>query len=522
MKPMTNETEPAASSSRRSARFPLVWKISLLVGLTLAISAAVIGWVQGSYFGSVLEREGRSRAKAIATTLASALVEMPDSAVASTVQAVKKDAGVAYIEVVSANGSIIAHTFEGRAPTQDVAQLREGEKVNEVVLDGVTYLDVPATVLNQTLVHVGLDPAVIRARLHEAQLRLLWVTALAVLAALGVAYAVVRRIIDPLRRLTEVATRVVIDGDLTQKVEVDSDDEIGEMASAFGKMLGKLQEAVSALQDSVKLLKEAGNDLSISTSEQGETITKQATALQETQVTAQEIKQTSLLAAQKAEAVLRLTEEADQVSASGEQALESTLSGLTDIRSQVDEIAQKIAQLSERTAQIGGITQTVKDLADQSNMLALNAAIEAVRSGEHGKGFAVVAREIRSLADQSIQATNRVREILEDISGSIRGAVAITERGSQKIEGGLGQVKQSGENLRQLSNIVKDNSSAVRQIAAAVSQQNAGITQIFSAVTDQTKMMDETMRRLETTTAAASVLKDLSERVSGVVSRFQL
>jgi len=188
----------------------------------------------------------------------------------------------------------------------------------------------------------------------------------------------------------------------------------------------------------------------------------------------------------------------------------------------VDEIAHKITQLSERTQQIGGITQTVKDLADQSNMLALNAAIEAVRSGEHGKGFAVVAREIRSLADQSIQATNRVREILEDISGSIRGAVAITERGSQKIEGGLGQVKQSGENLRQLSNIVKDNSSAVRQIAAAVSQQNAGITQIFSAVTDQTKMMDETMRRLETTTAAADVLKDLSERVSGVVSRFQL
>ena len=155
-------------------------------------------------------------------------------------------------------------------------------------------------------------------------------------------------------------------------------------------------------------------------------------------------------------------------------------------------------------------------------MLALNAAIEAVRSGEHGKGFAVVAREIRSLADQSIQATNRVREILEDIGGAIRVAVSITERGSQKIEGGLLQVKQSGENLRELSNIVKDNSSAVRQIAAAVSQQNAGITQIFSAVTDQTRMMDETMRRLETTTQAASTLKELSQRVSEVVGQFRV
>jgi len=172
MKPMINETETAASSPRPAARFPLVWKISLLVGLTLTISSVVMGLVQNRYFASILEQEARGRAKAIATTLASALVEMPDSAVASTVQAVKKDAGVAYIEVVAANGAILAHTFEGKAPIQQNSQLREGEKVNEVVLDGVSFIDVPATVITGTLVHVGLDPAVIRARLQEAQTQL--------------------------------------------------------------------------------------------------------------------------------------------------------------------------------------------------------------------------------------------------------------------------------------------------------------------------------------------------------------
>src|SRR5204863_3969142 len=163
----------------------------------------------------------------------------------------------------------------------------------------------------------------------------------------------------------------------------------------------------------------------------------------ETQATAQEIKQTSQLAAQKAESVLKVAEHADSVGRSGETAIEHSLGGLTDIRAQFQEVARCIRELNERTIQIGGITQTVKDLADQSNMLALNAAIEAVRSGEHGKGFAVVAREIRSLADQSIQATNRAREILEDISGSIRGSVAMTARSSQKIEGGLAQSQHS-------------------------------------------------------------------------------
>jgi methyl-accepting chemotaxis protein len=503
------------------ARFPLLWKISLLVGGALALATAVVGAVEGSYFGKVLEAEGRARAKAISATLASALVEMPDSAVASTIQAVKKDSGLSYIEVVGQNGTIVAHTFEGKPPPQEPRQLRETDNVTEIVLDGVRYVDVPAPVITGAVVHVGLDPSEIAARLREAQLRLFTVAALAMVLAIGIAYFLVRQIISPLKRLTHLTSRI-LEGDLTQRVDVTSSDEIGELAAAFAAMVEKLKQVVGALQDSVRLLKQAGEDLGTSTVEQSETITRQATALQETQVTAQEIKQTSLLAAQKAETVLKLTEKADEVSSSGESAIESSLGGLTDIRAQVDEIARKIAQLSERTQQIGGITQTVKDLADQSNMLALNAAIEAVRSGEHGKGFAIVAREIRSLADQSIQATNRVREILEDISGSIRGAVAITEKGSQKIEGGLQQVRVSGENLKQLSNIVKDNSSAVRQIAAAVSQQNAGITQIFSAVTDQTKMMDETMRRLETTTAAAGVLKDLSQRVSDVVRGFRV
>jgi methyl-accepting chemotaxis protein len=506
---------PENRQSRRG--WPLQIKVSALVVVALASLALATGLSNYVYFRSVLKKEAISRGKAISGTLASALVEMPDSAVGATIASVRKEANLAYVEVVSPTGAIVAHTFEGRAPHQDASVLREAEKVQDVTLEGAAYIDVPAPVITGAVVHVGLDPAAGNAMVLQAQKLLVAITLAAlVLAALG-SLVVVARFVAPLRNLTHAAKRIV-DGDLTQTVEVDANDEVGELAEAFQQMVEKMKEVLRALQ----LLSNAGGELSQSTTDQSQTITRQATALQETQVTAQEIKQTSLLAAQKAETVLKLTEKADQVSSQGEAAIEQSLGGLTDIRSQVEEIAQKIAQLAERTQQIGGITQTVKDLADQSNMLALNAAIEAVRSGEHGKGFAVVAREIRSLADQSIQATNRVREILEDIGGAIRIAVSITERGSQKIEGGLLQVKQSGENLRELSNIVKDNSSAVRQIAAAVSQQNAGITQIFSAVTDQTRMMDETMRRLESTTQAASTLKELSLRVSEVVGRFRV
>ena len=501
-------------------RFPLQWKVSLLTQGALVVLALATGIGNFIYFRNVLTREAVARGRAIATTLAAALVEMPESAVGSTIAAVKKEAGLAYVEVVSTNGTVVAHTFEGAAPPPEIALRKEGT-VQVMSIDGSAFIDVPVLVITGDVVHVGLDPAAGKRTVLEAQKLLAGLTLAALLIAALASFWMVGRFVRPLRKLTLAASRIV-EGDLTQPVEVASNDELGELAAAFSQMVQSLKDVLRTLQEAVQHLADAGRELEESTGEQSQTVTRQATALQEMHVTAQEIKQTSVLASEKAETVLKLTEKADEVSISGESAIERSLAGLTDIRSQVGEIAQKISQLAERTQQIGGITQSVKDLADQSNMLALNAAIEAVRSGEHGKGFAVVAREIRSLADQSIQATNRVREILEDIGSAIRTTVAITERGSQKIEGGLLQVKASGENLRELSVIVKDNSSAVRQIAAAVSQQNAGIKQIFSAVTDQTRMMDETLKRIETTTHAAVVLRELSLRVSDVVKRYRV
>ncbi|HEY5922673.1 MAG TPA: methyl-accepting chemotaxis protein [Kofleriaceae bacterium] len=322
-----------------------------------------------------------------------------------------------------------------------------------------------------------------------------------------------------LRRATE---RIVSEGDLTQKIDISSRDEVGELAATFGQMVERLRSVPISMRESAELLTKTVARLSASTAEQGEAVTRQAAGLQETQVTAQEIRQTSLMAAQKAQGILQIAERAEDVSASGEKAIEESRRGLNEIRTLVDEIAHKINGLGERTHQIGTITEAVKDLADQSNMLALNAAIEAVRSGEHGRAFAVVAREIRALADQSIQSTNRAREILEDIGGAVREAVAITEKGAQRMEAGLIQVQRSGENLRELSSIVKESSSAVRQIAAAVAQQNAGISQIFTAVTDLSSLMEETVKGLRETDQSVVILKDVTQRVASVVSSFRV
>jgi len=287
-------------------------------------------------------------------------------------------------------------------------------------------------------------------------------------------------------------------------------------------MVGRLREISKAIWESTKLLEELVNRLEQSSRAQGRTARSQAEALRETQRAAQEIGVASRLAAQRTASVLQHAARGEDLGRTGEAAVHQSLEALTDIREQVHQIALRITGLSSRTVQVGNIAGTVKELADQSNLLALNAAIEAVRAGEHGKGFGVVAREIRNLADQSIQATKRVRELLDDTNSATRQAIAITEAGTDRIDAGLTQVRASGEHLAGLSSIVRENSATVREISVAVSHQNEGIIRIADAINQQNEMMGETIGRLSVTETSVQTLKSVAERLVALVREFRV
>ena len=391
------------------------------------------------------------------------------------------------------------------------------------LVDGVQQLAVAQPLHNAKWVYVASLPMSEVERSAREFLRTAIAGALLGLAvAICLALFFARGLTRSLKRLTEVSERVISDGDLSQRIEALTDDEVGRLGRTFARMVEALREALTTLKASAGSLADAALKLRSSMDEQSQFIASQATALQQTQVTAQEIKQTSALAAEKAQLVLQVAERADEIGGAGERAVARSLGGLSEIGKQAREVGDHIQKLSERARQIGGITMTVKDLADQSNMLALNAAIEAVRSGEHGRSFAVVAREIRSLADQSIKATNDVGGILQELTSSIGTAVSLTEASTKRMEAGIVEVTSSGDNLRALSGITRENVAAVRQIAAAVNQQNAGISQIFAAVTDQMALMDRVRDGLQRTQQASEELREVAARVGQTLERYRL
>lgn len=469
-----------------------------------------------------LEAKALSAARLVAYS-AQAGVGFDDAkSVAESYQGLLSDPDLAYVRVVNAAGAELSSEN-----LRDVTPVWKGapgaDEVPPVVGTHTLEVAVPVKstskqVIGGVQIGFSLDRLAAQRRSFRSTAIVL---ALLLLGAGGaLAWGLGKAVGGPLKGILE-ATEAVGQGDLTRTINVDSQDEIGTLARRFQDTTGRLRSIVGTLKLANGELGSAVTGLTSLTRSQNGVVQRQASALAETSTTTAEIQQTSALAAAKAETVLQVAARAEEFGVTGQAAVEDSLRGLSEIRSQIDAIVGKIADLSERTLQIGEITETVKDLADQSNVLALNAAIEAAKAGEFGKGFAVVAREIRSLADQSIQSTARIRDILSEVQGAIRSTAAITDEGKHRMEQNIEQIRASGESLREMAAISREASQAARQIAASVSQQNVGITQISEAMSGLNVAMEETVEGIQQADHAAENLRSISGKISGIVESFR-
>jgi methyl-accepting chemotaxis protein len=186
----------------------------------------------------------------------------------------------------------------------------------------------------------------------------------------------------------------------------------------------------------------------------------------------------------------------------------------------MEAIAESIVRLSEQGQTIGQIIATVEDLAAQSNLLAVNAAIEAAKAGEHGKGFGVVAQEVKSLAEQSRQATDRVRTILGDIQKATTAAVMATEQGGKAVEAGGAQTELAGESIATLAGSVTEAAQAATQIAASSQQQLVGLAQVAGAMENIKQASTQNVASAKQLEVAARNLNDLGQRLKHLAATY--
>lgn len=339
----------------------------------------------------------------------------------------------------------------------------------------------------------------------------------AILVSLPLSSAITR----PIAAAADLAV-AISRGDLSKGLTVKSSDEVGRLALALNEMLENLREQTRRTLEGVNVLWASAAEISSTVAELGQTTSKMSAAVAETSTTVEEVKQSARVASERAKKVSTDSQQAVEISAAGTKATEDTTTKMNHIKRQMESIGETVVKLSQQSQAIEAIIETVQDLADQSNLLAVNASIEAARAGEQGKGFAVVAHEIKSLAEQSKNATAQVRTILDATRKWVSAVVMAAEEGSKAVEAGVLQSAIAGESIHALAASLTASSQSAQVIDTSTEQQFVGVDQVAQAMANIDQAMQQNVTGMAQLEGAARRLEELGESLKQLVERYRV
>jgi len=329
-----------------------------------------------------------------------------------------------------------------------------------------------------------------------------------------------RKLVRRLQWFSEIISKVA-DNDLTARVTVRAEDELGAMGRNFNRMVDNMEDIVQSVQQAVvqltdqsQVLVSGAESMASDTEDVAGQVGSVATAGEEMAATSSEI-------AQNCHAVAESSGNANSTARTGAEVVERTVAVMERIAGRVKDSATTVESLGARSDQIGAIIATIEDIADQTNLLALNAAIEAARAGEQGRGFAVVADEVRALAERTTKATREIGGMIKAIQSETKAAVVAMEDGVREVENGTVEAARSGEALQEILSQIDSVTLQVSQMATAAEQQTATTSEISDNIHQITEVLRGTADLARTSTDTATGLARLAGTIQGDIRKFR-
>lgn len=326
---------------------------------------------------------------------------------------------------------------------------------------------------------------------------ILMIIIVAVVVMIG--FIVAKRIATPIIEVADVAQKVA-SGDLTMTVDKTSDDEVGFLQEAIGKMITNLSKMVANISGIAIQQASTSEELAAITTQTSTTVAEQqaiseqlATAMQEMGATVNEVAVSTTTTSSAVDSIKNKVND-------GANKLDETYSSIVNMTEQIQQSEQSVQKVRKDFDQVVNILEVIKGIADQTNLLALNAAIEAARAGEQGRGFAVVADEVRQLAQRTQDSTTEIDNMINTIMVGANSSVEVMANSVVQASA----VQENAKEARNLNQVIANDMNEISDLSA----------QIATAAEQQSVVVDEILKNVETLNSGVTETSQATENIS--------
>ncbi len=365
-----------------------------------------------------------------------------------------------------------------------------------------------------------------------------------------IATIVANKSVKPILVINKTANEIS-DGNLSlERVPIESEDEIGDVANAFGKMTDKLNDFFHKARKSALTVAESAEDLNKNSQQSAEAANNIASSIMDfaSETVGQQnaigaasdavknMRELFKVIATNSDAVVKSSNFAMTTAENGAKTIDNAVDSMKSLQTSVQQSAQVIKLLGEHSQQIGNIVATISEIAEQTNLLALNAAIEAARAGDHGRGFAVVAEEVRKLAEQSATAAEEIHKLIFDVQNQTEKAVESMQVGTETTQKSVDAVNNAGTAFRDIVAQIGELTEKISHTIQAIGAAEEGNAQIIESVNKintaaekfsvETETISSTTEELSASTqeiaSASRQLADMAEELNKAIETFKL
>ncbi len=398
---------------------------------------------------------------------------------------------------------------------------------NEAMVRLDQYGDEVANLLDQVEEESSgeMDDAVLSADASKAManITLISVTIISVLAGILIGLFINRGITNPINKVVDMVKDMAQgEGDLTVRLDVDSKDELGDLAKWFNTFVEKLQDMIQKVKGSSEQIGNASGEITSASEELATGAEEQQAQLGEVATSIEQMSAMILQASKNAGETKQNAIQTTEAANNGQKNVANTINGMEGVAGIVDNASSQISGLEQRSNEIGEVIQVIDDIADQTNLLALNANIEAARAGEAGRGFAVVADEVRKLAERTVTATGDIGEQIQQIQTDVGEAVEAMTKITTETSNGQTLAGESGEALSSIVDMIAQVDEAVAQIAAGADEQSSGAEEISKNVESVSTVSKQAASSSQELSASAQQLNSEVEGLNELINQFKV